>query len=863
MQLDKFTLKSQEALQGAGHIAGTLGHQEIVPEHLFKIILEQKDGLLRPVIQKIGCDLSAVSSGVEKLLKKIPKVSGSGFGQVYASVRLTKILDQSLKEADAMRDDYVSLEHLVLAMLAEDNSALAKMCAANSITRDAFLKALLEIRGSQRVTDQNPEEKYQALEKYSANLTDLARRGKLDPVIGRDDEVRRVIQVLSRRTKNNPVLIGEPGVGKTAIVEGLAQRIVMGDIPETLRNKEVVSLDLGALIAGAKYRGEFEDRLKAVLKEVKERQGEIVLFIDEIHTLVGAGASEGAMDASNMLKPALARGELHCVGATTLNEYRTIEKDSALERRFQKVLVLEPSVEDSIAILRGIKEKYEVHHGVRIRDGATVAAVTLSKRYITDRFLPDKAIDLIDEAASHIRIEIDSMPTEIDEVDRRRIKLEIEREALKKEKDEASKQRLAKLEAELADLNEQLHAMKGHWQLEHDVIQDIRKIKSDMEEAKIQEQQAERVQDLSRVAEIRHGLLVELSHKLEEQNEKLVAIQADRQMLKEEVGAEDIAAVVARWTGIPVDKLLEGEKERLVGAEAQLAKRVIGQKRAISAVANAVRRARAGLQDPNRPLGSFIFLGPTGVGKTELARALAEFLFDSEQAMVRLDMSEFMEKHSVARLIGAPPGYVGYEQGGYLTEAVRRKPYAVILFDEIEKAHPDVFNVLLQILDDGRMTDGQGRTVDFKNCILIMTSNLGSQIIMEHGIDNIGRMERELDDVLKQSFKPEFLNRVDDTITFHALTKVELSSIVDIQLEFLKSRMAAQGYSLELTEDAKEFIVDVGYDPLFGARPMKRAVQRYLQDQLAMEILAGHFVGKATIVADYKRGADALSFTVK
>lgn len=863
MNLDKFTLKSQEALQGASQLAGNLGHQEIVPEHVFKVILEQKDGLLRSVIQKIGCELAVVMAGTEELLQKIPKVSGSGFGQVYGSQRLSKVLDQALKEAVAMHDEYVSLEHLVLAMLAESGSGLARMCAGHGITRDAFFKALVEIRGSHRVTDQNPEEKYQALEKYAANLTDLARRGKLDPVIGRDDEVRRVVQVLSRRTKNNPVLIGEPGVGKTAIVEGLAQRIVMGDVPDTLRNKEVVALDMGALIAGAKYRGEFEDRLKAVLKEVKERQGDIVLFIDEIHTLVGAGGAEGAMDASNMLKPALARGELHCVGATTLNEYRTIEKDSALERRFQKVLVLEPSIEDSIAILRGIKEKYEVHHGVRIQDGATVAAVTLSKRYITDRFLPDKAIDLIDEAASRIRIEIDSMPTEIDEVERRRIKLEIEREALKKEKDEASKQRLQRLEEELANLNEQLNSMKGHWQLERDIIQNIRKIKSDIDEAKVEEQQAERVGDLSKVAEIRHGRLVELARRLEEENARLQEIQADRKMLKEEVSEEDIAAVVARWTGIPMDKLLEGEKERLVGAEGQLGQRVIGQEKAIAAVANAVRRARAGLQDPNRPLGSFIFLGPTGVGKTELARALAEFLFDSEQAMIRLDMSEFMEKHSVARLIGAPPGYVGYEEGGYLTEAVRRRPYSVILFDEIEKAHPDVFNVLLQILDDGRMTDGQGRTVDFKNCILIMTSNLGSQIIMEHGTADEARMEKELDDILKHSFKPEFLNRVDDTITFHALRRDELTKIVDIQLGYLETRMAEQGYGLKLTDAARQFIVDVGYDPVFGARPLKRAIQRHIQDQLALEILAGRFVGHDTIVVDHRPGADSLDFAVE
>jgi ATP-dependent Clp protease ATP-binding subunit ClpB len=863
MQFDKFTVKSQESLQAAQTLAGQKGQQEMLPEHLLAVLLQQPEGVIIPVLQKIGANPARIAAEVDNLVDKLPKVSGSGFGQVYASQRIRILLDQAFKEAAAMKDEYVSQEHLFLCILGERGAKGAEVLKANGVSKESFLKALADIRGSQRVTDPNPEEKYQALEKYARNLTDLAKRGKLDPVIGRDDEVRRVVQVLSRRTKNNPVLIGEPGVGKTAIVEGLAQRIVMGDIPETLRNKQVMALDMGALVAGAKYRGEFEDRLKAVLKEVEKRQGEIILFIDEIHTLVGAGAAEGAMDASNMLKPALARGELHCVGATTLKEYRTIEKDAALERRFQQVLVQEPSIEDSIAILRGIKEKYEVHHGVRIKDSATVAAVTLSKRYISDRFLPDKAIDLIDEAASRLRIEIDSMPTEIDEVERHRIKLEIEREALKKEKDATSRERLQKLEAKLADINEQLKGMKGHWALEKEIIQKIRSIKAGIDRAREEEKQAERMGDLSKVAEIRYGRITEFEKQLAYENEHLAEIQKDRQMLKEEVSESDIASVVAMWTGIPVDRLLEGEKEKLVHADQKLARRVVGQKEAIDAIANTIRRARAGLQDPNRPLGSFIFLGPTGVGKTELARTLAEFLFDSEQAMIRLDMSEFMEKHSVARLIGAPPGYVGYEEGGHLTEAVRRRPYSVILFDEIEKAHPDVFNVLLQILDDGRMTDGHGRTVDFKNTILIMTSNLGSQIIMELGEERREEMKRQIDDILHRQFKPEFLNRIDEIIIFHGLSKSDLAKIVDIQFALLQKRLSEQKFNIELTQAARNFIIDVGYHPAFGARPLKRAMQRYIQDGLAMEILEGRFKEGDTILVDVVTGQDRLSFQKK
>ena len=851
MRFDRFTIKSQELIQSAQSLAAQHNNQQIEPEHLLAAMLAETEGIAGAMLRKLGAAPDEIAQQVATAIAALPDVRGAGTGEVYISPRAKAVLEQAFTEATNMKDEYVSIEHILLAISDEKSGEAAGILAGAGVTREAVLKVLMEIRGNQRITDPNPEEKYQALEKFSRDLTDLARLGKLDPVIGRDEEVRRIVQVLSRRTKNNPVLIGEPGVGKTAIVEGLAQRIAEGDVSETLKNRRLVALDMGALIAGAKYRGEFEDRLKAVLKEVEAAEGEIILFIDELHTVVGAGAAEGAVDASNMLKPALARGTLRCVGATTLNEYRKyIEKDAALERRFQPVMVGEPTVEDTISILRGLKEKYEVHHGVRIKDSAIVAAATLSHRYIADRFLPDKAIDLMDECASKLRIEIDSMPAEIDEIQRKITQSEIERQALKKETDSASKERLEKLEAELAEMNDVLLKMKGHWQNEKDLIQTIRKIKEDQEHLNTEAQSAEREGDLARVAELRYGDALKLEKQLEEANRRLSELQQSNKMLKEEVDDEDVAEVVSRWTGIPVTKMLEGEKDKLVHMEKRLHRRVIGQDEAVTAVSNAVRRSRSGLQDPNRPIGSFIFMGPTGVGKTELAKALAEFIFDSEQAIVRIDMSEYMEKHSVARLIGAPPGYVGYEEGGYLTEAVRRRPYSVVLFDEIEKAHPEVFNVMLQILDDGRMTDGHGRTVDFTNTIVIMTSNVGSQWIQEQGASDREAMENRVTEALRASFKPEFLNRIDEIIIFQSLSADDILKIVDIQMARLGQRLADKNIELILSDASKEFIARKGYDPVYGARPLKRVIQQFVENPLSLEILEGNIPDGARVRAD-------------
>lgn len=858
MNFNKFTIKSQEAVQNAQEIASSYNNQVLEPEHVLAALVQDSSGTVVPILQKVGANVNFIKIKLNELIERLPKVSGTGLGNQGISQSLGRILESAQKQAQDLKDEYVSTEHLLLGMIASKESNASKLLHDQGVTTEAVFKVLKEIRGTQRVTDQNPEDKYQALQRYGRDLNDLARKGKMDPVIGRDEEIRRVLQVLSRRTKNNPVLIGEPGVGKTAIAEGIAHRIIQGDVPETIKNKRIVALDMGALVAGTSFRGQFEERLKALLKEVEESNGEIILFIDELHTLVGAGAAQGSVDAANMLKPALAKGELRAIGATTIDEYRKyIEKDPALERRFQPVMVGEPSVEDTISILRGLKERYEVHHGVRITDGAIVAAAQLSHRYIADRFLPDKAIDLVDEAASKLRIEIDSMPEELDEVERKIKQLEIEKQAILREKDDASKERLSRLEQDIAEQNQSRTGLRAHWQVEKDLIQSIRKMKEEIDNARQEAEKKEREGDLGRVAELRYGLIAGLEKKIKEASVRLQEVQKDRRMLKEEVDAEDVAGIVARWTGIPVSRMLESDRQRLLHLEERLQERVISQEEAVRAVSDAIRRSRAGLQDEKRPIGSFIFLGSTGVGKTELAKALAEFLFNDENAMIRIDMSEYMEKFSVSRLIGAPPGYVGYDEGGQLTEAVRRKPYSVVLLDEIEKAHPEVFNVLLQLLDEGRLTDSKGRTVDFKNTIIIMTSNLGSQVIREkvstefkdntHWDEVFGELKQELMQMLQRSIRPEFLNRIDEVIVFKPLSEEDIREIVTLQLRYVERMLLKQGITIEVTGEAKDWLAKLGYDPTYGARPLKRVIQKHIVNVLSQKLLEGEFVTGDTI----------------